>query len=48
MDLAFWFDIGPGGQYCTLPQTAVEHSFVDDKDRFFQFIVSDRLINCFI
>lgn len=48
MDLGFWFDIGPDASYCTLPQQNNEFGFVDDKDRFFQFIITQRLVNCFL
>lgn len=48
IDFAMWFDIGPDATYCSLPQTTTEHGFVDDPNRFFQFVVTDRLVNCYL
>jgi hypothetical protein len=48
MDVAFWADIGPAGQYCTIPQINTVYNFMDTADDYFQFVITDRLVNCFM
>ena len=46
LDLPFWFDIGPDQSYCSLPQVTSDYNFLNDPNRYFQLIITDRLVNC--
>ena len=48
MDLDFFFDIGPHESHCTLEDDEHNYLFENYDSRYNQFVVSDRVANCFL
>jgi len=47
MDLDFFFDIGAGNSECTIAGDEHDYLFQSFDERYMQFILSDRVVNCF-
>jgi len=48
MDLDFFFDVGAGNDICHLKGDEHDYLFQNFNEKYMQFVLSDRVINCFL
>lgn len=49
LDFSFLFDIGPEANHCLVPDDTHDYYFQDNyKSKYLQFVMSDRVPNCFM
>lgn len=48
MDLDFFFDINDGSNVCSIEGDKHNYLFQKFDERFLQFVMSDRVVNCFL